>query len=265
VSIGESLRGLSGKDVQFVTAPSQPDPANPATVQFAQPQADELFSAIARDVSVSKAAAAASGAGKGKTAGQASGVSPSQVKVKVLNGNGMSGIAAVAAGELSSRGFMIAGTGDAPTFGYVTSVIEYGSVASLPAAQELKTQLSAARLQQTAGLPPGQVTLVLGNDFTDLAPQAAAQQTASPQAASAGRLSAGPTATPTGPAAATSSGTPSTSLGSPSASASGSASASPSASAGGSGVSSAAAANGGITAAASCGSDAGAFQGPLSP
>ncbi|MBO0804887.1 MAG: LCP family protein [Nocardiopsaceae bacterium] len=51
VHIGESLRGISGKDVQFVTAPNEPDPADPAAVRFAQPQASQLFSAIARDAS----------------------------------------------------------------------------------------------------------------------------------------------------------------------------------------------------------------------
>jgi LCP family protein required for cell wall assembly len=55
--IGLSLHGLSDKDVQFVTAPNQPFPADPtATVEFAQPQADAMFSAIAHDVSIPTAA-----------------------------------------------------------------------------------------------------------------------------------------------------------------------------------------------------------------
>lgn len=55
--IGESLHGLSGKDVQFVTTPNQPFPDDPtATVEFAQPQADAMFSAIAHDATIPKAA-----------------------------------------------------------------------------------------------------------------------------------------------------------------------------------------------------------------
>jgi LCP family protein required for cell wall assembly len=51
--IGETLRSVSGKDVQFVTAPNQPYPLDPdATVQFAQPQAGQLFSAIAHDATL---------------------------------------------------------------------------------------------------------------------------------------------------------------------------------------------------------------------
>ncbi len=54
--IGESLRGLPGKDVQFVTTPNQPFPGNPATVEFAQPQADAMFSAVAHDMAIPRAA-----------------------------------------------------------------------------------------------------------------------------------------------------------------------------------------------------------------
>ncbi|MGH3169517.1 MAG: LCP family protein [Trebonia sp.] len=51
--IGETLRSISGKDVHFVTAPNQPYPLDPsATVQFTQPQADQLFSAIAHDATL---------------------------------------------------------------------------------------------------------------------------------------------------------------------------------------------------------------------
>jgi len=61
--MGLSLHGLSDKDVQFVTAPNQPFPADPtATVEFAQPQADAMFSAIAHDVSIPTTAKPAAGA-----------------------------------------------------------------------------------------------------------------------------------------------------------------------------------------------------------
>jgi LCP family protein required for cell wall assembly len=236
LSIGESLRSLAGKDVQFVTAPTVADPNNPNTVDFAQPQADELFSALARDASAVKPS------GGAKTA-TSQGVPPSQVKVEVLNGNGMSGIAAVAAGELTARGFSVTGTSDASSFGYPSSVIEYGSSADLPAAQTLRAQLSAATLREVPGLAAGSVTLILGADFTDLAPQSTS---------SSGTSGA-------------SGGAPSASA-SPSASVSGGASASPSASpSGSSDVNSLAAANGGINGTASCGSDSSAFAGPLSP
>ena len=83
---------------------------------------------------------------------------------------------------------------------------------------------------QVPSLTPGTVDLILGSDFTGLAPQ-------SPQA----------TATPAA-------GSPQASSG-----------ASPSASASPSGIASLAQSNGGITAAAACTADGSAFSGPLNP
>jgi hypothetical protein len=94
-------------------------------------------------------------------------------------------------------------------------------------------------------LIPGTVNLILGSDFTGLAPRSA-------QTAQASQTGQAPQATAT-PAVQ-----PSQSSGvSPSASASASASAS--------GVADLAQSNGGITAAAACSADSPAFTGPLSP
>jgi LCP family protein required for cell wall assembly len=65
VQIAESLRTLPSQDVQFVTAPNEPWPADPARVQFAQPQADQVFTAIAHDVTVPKAPAKRTGPSSG--------------------------------------------------------------------------------------------------------------------------------------------------------------------------------------------------------
>jgi LCP family protein required for cell wall assembly len=223
VGIGESLHDLSSKDVQFITVPNQPWPANPARVQFAQPQADAVFSAIARDVKlpkVSRSSAPASGQSAVLT------VSPSQVKVKILNGSGVAGIASQAATGLTSRGFDVTGTGNAASFAYTDSVIEYASAADLAMVNTLKKELSNVTDLRDTSLTPGTVELILGSDFTGLVPQSPATPTATPSAQ-------------------------------PSASASASASAS--------GVSTLAQSNGGITAAAGCTSDSSAFDGPLSP
>ena len=53
--------------------------------------------------------------------------SPSNVKVEILNGSGAPGVAAQAAAGLTSRGFDVTGTGDAASFAYTNSVIEYSS------------------------------------------------------------------------------------------------------------------------------------------
>src|SRR5580692_2395821 len=82
VGIAESVRGLPSKNVQFITAPNEAWPADPtARVGFAQPQAGEVFSAIARDMTVPKVSRPTTPPG----GAQLLTTSPSKVKVKVLN------------------------------------------------------------------------------------------------------------------------------------------------------------------------------------
>jgi LCP family protein required for cell wall assembly len=246
VSIGESLSHLSSKNVQFITAPNQAWPPDPtARVQFAQPQADEVFSAIARDVTVPKVKVAPS-ATPSSGGAQVLTTSPSNVKVKILNGSGVAGIAAQAAAGLTSRGFDVTGTGNATSFAYTNSVIEYASAADMAAVNTLKQQLTNVTGLQVSSLTPGTVVLILGSDFTELTPAAQPSASSSPSASASPSASGGASASA-----------------SPSASDAASASASPSAS--GSTVATLAQNNNGITAAASCASDSSAFSGPLSP
>jgi LCP family protein required for cell wall assembly len=250
VGIAESLRNVSSKNVQFITAPNQAWPANPARVQFAQPQANEVFSAIAHDVTVPKVKVTPSATPSG--APQVLTTSPSNVKVKILNGSGEHGIASQAATGLTNRGFDVTGTGNAASFAYTNSVIEYASTTDMAAVNTLKQQLTNVTDLQDSTLTPGTVELILGSDFTGLAPQnSAATASATPSTSSTQSSSTQSSSTQS---SATQSGSPSAS-----------GSVSPSASASGSAVANLAQSNGGITAAASCASDSSAFAGPLSP
>ena len=78
---------------------------------------------------------------------------------------------AQAAAGLTSRGFDVTGTGDAPTFAYTKSVIEYSSATDMAAVNTLKRELTNVTSLQVASLTPGTVDLILGSDFTGLAPQ----------------------------------------------------------------------------------------------
>jgi LCP family protein required for cell wall assembly len=238
VGVAESLRHLSSKDVQFITAPNQAWPPNPDRVQFAQPQADEVFSAIAHDVTVPKIKVTPS-ATPSSGGAQVLTTSPSNVKVKILNGSGVAGIASQAAAGLTSRGFDVTGTGNAASFAYTNSVIEYASASDLAAVNTLKQQLTNVTTLQDGSLTPGTVELILGSDFTALAPAAAGSASSSASASSNASAS---------PSASASSGT----------SASSGASASPSASGS---VANLAQSDNGITAAAACASDSSAFAG----
>jgi LCP family protein required for cell wall assembly len=252
MSIANSVRGINGKNVQFITAPNQTYPADPNRVQFAQPQASEVFSAIAHDVTVPKTkpvpATAPSGGAQVLT------ISPSKVKLEVLNGSGAYQAAGSAAAALTGRGFDVTGTGDAANFRYTTSVIEYASAADKPAVNTLKKELTSVTVRKDTSLTPGTIELIIGADYTGLTAQPSASASASPSAsASTGTASTGTASTGTA-----STGTASIGAGA-------SASPSPSPSVSPSGVTGLAQANGGITAAANCSSDSSAFSGSNSP
>ena len=178
LQIGESLRGLSGTDVAFIEAASSTYPANPNWVIFAQPQDDRLFRAIAHDRNLPRPAAH-QGA-KIASAAPVLDARPASVKVEVLNGSGVTGIAGQAAAALTGRGFDVVGTGDAMTasgatdFTYTTPVIEYSSAAELPEVRTLRKQLPSATIRRDAGLARATISLIVGSGFTALALQPAA-------------------------------------------------------------------------------------------
>jgi len=195
LQVGDSLRGLRSSNVTFVTAPNAPYPGDPtAELVWQQPQASELFTAIAHDTTLPKTSKGRSS--KPATATPVVDASPSQVNVQVLNGSGQPGVAGQVDSELTSRGFHVLGSGDASNFNYTTSVIEYPSSSDTAAVNTLKAQLSNVELMPDSSLAPGTIDLILGSSFSSLnAPSssgsgAAKTQTISQAAASDGAISA---------------------------------------------------------------------------
>ncbi len=179
--IATSLRHISANDVQFITAPWTSYPYDPNEVEFAQPQADAVFWALAHDTALpltGKKSRLRTDTVKGQRngpidegpAGNLLTLVPSQVKVLVLNGSSRANRTSQAAAGLTRRGFNVVGTGYAPGTGYRDSVIEYGRAADLAAARTLRGQLPSASLRLVPALAAGTVDLVLGSRFTKLAP-----------------------------------------------------------------------------------------------
>jgi LCP family protein required for cell wall assembly len=162
LTIAEGARHLSSQNVQFIEVPTQTYEPNPAWVQWTS-QATQLFSQVANDTTLPKPAA------KKKPVAAAATVAPSQVKVEVLNGSGLQGVASEGSADLTSRGFTVVGSHNAPNFNYTKSVVEYATAADLPAATVLKAQFSDVEILQDPTLTPGTVDVILGSDFTALA------------------------------------------------------------------------------------------------
>ncbi len=180
LSIADSLRGIKSSNVEFVTSPNVPYPQNDNDVVFEEPQADELFNAIAHDSALPTVAKAKK---KSKKAAVTPAVdtAPSQVKVAVQNGSGVTGVAAQAGSDLTSRGFDVVSTGDADNFDYTSSVIEYASASDVPAVNTLKAQLGSVQVMQNSSLTPGTLELIIGSSFSGLvAPSATPAQSATP-------------------------------------------------------------------------------------
>ena len=168
-TIADELRGLAPGSVQFIEIPSVAYPGNPLDwVQFAQPQATDLFTAIAHDTKLPKARAASQPASAASPSPSPSTVSPALVNVTVLNGSTRAGLATATASALTSAGFHVVGIADADASDYTNSVIEYASSADLPAAHTLAGLISNATLQQDTSLSPGTVQLIVGASFTAL-------------------------------------------------------------------------------------------------
>jgi LCP family protein required for cell wall assembly len=186
--LAQSVKGMSAGKVRFVTVPTHPYPADPNRVQWTQPDAQQLFTSIRNDNEVrdprkagpagtpgapggsASPGGAASPGAAGPPASGASGqpaVPAGQVRVRVLNGAGVTGLAQRAADQLRSRGFSVIEIGNAG-FAAARSQVRYGSGAAGSAAT--LAALVPGATNAPGGAQPGAVDLVLGADWQGLRP-----------------------------------------------------------------------------------------------
>lgn len=186
LDIARGMSGIHGRSIQFVEVPTVTYPQNPNWVATDPTQDPGLFSAVAHDVKLPKVhkgkkgkggaskgkSGSKGGASKGNTAPKL--LSTSKVSVEVLNGSGAQGIAGTTETALAARGFHTLGASSAASFSYTKSVVEYSSSADLAAARTVEAQLGgngSVTLELNSSVTPGTITLILGSDFTALAPQ----------------------------------------------------------------------------------------------
>ena len=110
---------------------------------------------------------------------------PGSVRIRVLNGAGVSGLAGKAAGELQGDGFEISGKGDADSFRYITPVIRYGTGQRDKAALLQSAMVGGAELREDPTLRGVDLVLITGSGLKGIrlgaqAPAAAPTTTAPP-------------------------------------------------------------------------------------
>lgn len=176
VSLAGDLRVLSTRSIQFITVPNIPAPTDPNRVVWRQPQANQLFGAIAHDTVLPRTNRKAARPVTVAT------TSPANVNVEVFNGNGLPGAAGQAAADLTSKGFHVIGAANASSSSYTDSVIQYSTPADLAMVNTLKAELSPVQVQQVSGITPGTIYLIVGSSFSGL--HASPGSSASSQSAS---------------------------------------------------------------------------------
>jgi LCP family protein required for cell wall assembly len=169
--LADSLRDLHAKNVNLITLPTLPWPPNINRLEVQQPQDDVILQMIKT--------------GK-RWHGHLPKLPPGQVKVRVLNGTGIPGLAGRTARRLRKLGFDVLRTGNAPATAATT--VEYSGYARADSAYTLMTALDAFPAAQDLIQPPapptgvsGPVTLILGADFAGVkAPRAARRSRSRP-------------------------------------------------------------------------------------
>ena len=164
LTLAKSLTGLHAKNVTLLTMPTITDPANVNRLLPEEPEDDVIFQLLAN----------------GQPWHGRLPVRPAaQVKVQVLNGTGMPGLAKQTARQLRALGFDVTGTGDATATSSSTTV-SYAGTAQADSAYTLMTQLKGTpAAQNTLAEPapqtgaPGTVTLTLGADWAGVLTPAA--------------------------------------------------------------------------------------------
>jgi LCP family protein required for cell wall assembly len=186
LQIADSLSGINSSSVQFITAPNIAYPPNDNDVEFEQPEASELFTAIQHDMTLPKATKNSKSAKKSTT--PTLDAAPSKVNVEVLNGSGIQGEAGQAGSDLTNEGFNVVGTGDADNFDYTTNTIEYAASSDMPAVNTLKAVVPNVQVEQNPSLTAGTVELIIGSDFSALnpAPSSSASPSSTPSVTAVG-------------------------------------------------------------------------------
>ena len=156
LGLARSLTGLHAKNVTLLTMPTVTDPADTNRLLPEEPADDVIFQMIL----------------DGQTWHHRLPTLPDhQVRVRVLNGTGIAGLAGQTARRLARLGFDVTGTADAPATS--TTTVTYSGTAQADSAYTLMTALKATPAAQNLLAEPapqtgqpGPVTLVIGSDFT---------------------------------------------------------------------------------------------------
>ncbi|MBM6402937.1 LCP family protein [Phycicoccus sp. CSK15P-2] len=143
--LAESVRGIGLDNIEFITVPNEPYPADTNRVQWQQ-SADVIWASLREDRRIGEVSepSATTPTGTPLT------VSPADISVEVLNGTGTSGLAAQTADLLTAQGFTVNGTGNAYDVGEGT-LVEY-AVGQEEAARTVAAAFPDSTLEESSDI-----------------------------------------------------------------------------------------------------------------
>ncbi|MBW0101692.1 LCP family protein [Pseudonocardia sp. KRD291] len=122
---------------------------------------------------------------------------PAPVTADVGNGSGTTGLAAQVAGTLSQNGITPGTVGNAPD--RVTSVVRYAGADGDAAARQVAGALGGIGVEQSDGVAPGRVQVLIGTDFDDGGAGATAASSSGPSGSAGASAASAPAAAPVAP------------------------------------------------------------------
>lgn len=182
--LAKSVQGLKSDDVSFVTVPHKPDPDNPqATVVWDETAADALWSSLRFDRPLPGQEKSNASASPDPTASSTAGpplkTPPERIRVRVLNGSGVTGAASRLAEKLAAEGFQITGVATADRDDYPTTTVRYDPAYD-ESGRTLSAALSGSTLQEDSSLS-GTLVVTIGADDPQVVPVQVAGSTATPR------------------------------------------------------------------------------------
>jgi LCP family protein required for cell wall assembly len=174
LGLAQQMQSVSAGNIEFQTVPYVGDDTDDQGRYILRLQDDDTLHQFFADLSADPEPAPESAAPT--TAPET--VSPSEVKVAVFNGSGVSGLAGQTATELQAQGFTVTSTGNADKMDYSATEIRYAAGEQAQAAT-LAAVVPGATQSQVDDLPPGTVQLVIGADFNGIGQPVTTQTTAS--------------------------------------------------------------------------------------
>ena len=193
----QAFRPVGPAGVEMVALPTRPVGAHLA----ASPESETVLARLRAD--------SGSPGGGEATGAPAPKVSPSEVRVRVLNGTGAAGLAGDTSAALGAAGFAPAGAGDAGRFSYSRTEIRYPPAARAKAELVARYLKGAGRLVADPTVRNLDVVLILGPDFKGvtspgpLPDSASAPSTTTTGRASTSKPAGGSATTPAAPPSAT--------------------------------------------------------------